>query len=104
MLAITDLAADAIRSLAVDAQLPEGGGLRIAAPDPEQGLELTLAAGPSDDDIVLEGDRGLIVILEPIAADALQDKVLDVQEVPGENGEAELRFAINPQAEDDETP
>ena len=44
MLAITDTAAEAIKSLTTDAELPDGGGLRIAATDPEQGLELSLAA------------------------------------------------------------
>lgn len=105
MLAITDLAAEAIKSLTADAELPEGGGLRIAAPDPDQGLELSLAPQPGAEDVVLAGE-GVSVFLEPIAAQALDDKVLDVQPVAGADGEQELRFAIGPQQGDQapETP
>lgn len=97
MLAITDTAAEAIRSLTADAELPEGGGLRIASTDPDQGLELSLAAKPVESDTVLAGG-GVVVFLEPVAAEVLDDKVLDVQPVSTEQGE-ELRFAIGPQAE-----
>lgn len=96
MLAITDTAAEAIKSLTLDADLPDGGGLRIAAPDPDQGLELSLAGRPDADDLVLSGD-GIAVFLEPIAAEVLDDKVLDVQPVAGTGGEEELRFAIGQQ-------
>lgn len=96
MLAITDHAAEAIKSLTSDAELPEGGGLRIAAPDPDQGLELSLAGQPDAEDVVLSGD-GVTVFLEQTAAHVLDDKILDVQPVAGEDGEQELRFAIGPQ-------
>ncbi|MFC4942566.1 adhesin [Pseudonocardia sp. GCM10023141] len=96
MLAITDVAAEAIKSLTSDAELPDGGGLRIAAPDPNQGLELSLAGQPASDDVVLSGD-GVTVFLEPAAAQVLDDKVLDVQKVPGADGQEELRFAIEAQ-------
>jgi iron-sulfur cluster assembly protein len=96
MLAITDIAAEAIRSLTTDSGLPEGGGLRISAPDPEQGLELSLAGQPSTDDVVLAGD-GVSVFLEPVVAQVLDDKVLDVQPVPGQDGQQELRFSIGVQ-------
>jgi Fe-S cluster assembly iron-binding protein IscA len=96
MLAITDLAAEAIKTLTTDAELPEGGGLRIAAPDPQEGLELTLAGQPADDDVVLSGE-GVSVFLEPVAAQVLDDKVLDVQQAPTPDGGQELRFAIAPQ-------
>lgn len=97
MLAITDTAAEAIKSLTADAELPEGGGLRIAPADPGEGLELSLAAKPVESDQVLTGD-GVVVFLEPAAAEVLDDKVLDVQPVTTEQGE-ELRFAIGPQDE-----
>ncbi|MEJ3652421.1 adhesin [Actinomycetes bacterium KLBMP 9759] len=96
MLAITDLAAEAIKSLTTDAELPEGGGLRIAAPQPEQGLELSLAGKPAEDDVVLAGE-GVSVFLEPAAAEVLDDKVLDVQPMEGPDGAEELRFAIGQQ-------
>jgi Fe-S cluster assembly iron-binding protein IscA len=96
MLAITDNAAEAIKSLTSDAELPDGGGLRISAPDPEQGLELTLAGQPAAEDVVLAGE-GVSVFLEPMAAQVLDDKVLDVQPVAGADGQPELRFAIGMQ-------
>jgi Fe-S cluster assembly iron-binding protein IscA len=96
MLAITDLAAEAIRSLTTDAELPEGGGLRITAPDPDRGLELSLAGQPATNDVVLSGE-GVSVFLEPMAAEVLNDKVLDVQPVANADGAQELRFAISPQ-------
>lgn len=97
MLAITDLAAEAIKTLTTDAELPDGGGLRIAAPDPNVGLELSLAGRPAADDVVLSDDTGVTVFMEPVAAEVLDDKVLDVRQVPGADGNEELRFAISPQ-------
>jgi Fe-S cluster assembly iron-binding protein IscA len=96
MLAITDTAAEAIKTLTTDAELPDGGGLRISAPDPEQGLELSLAGRPDTEDVVLSGD-GVSVFLEPVVAQVLDDKVLDVQPVAGPDGGQELRFAIGVQ-------
>jgi Fe-S cluster assembly iron-binding protein IscA len=96
MLAITDTAAEAIKTLTMDAELPDGGGLRIAAPDPDEGLELSLAGRPDADDVVLSGE-GVAVFLEPLAAEVLDDKILDVQPVPTEDGQEELRFAIGQQ-------
>ena len=96
MLAITDTAAEAIKTLTADAELPDGGGLRIAAPDPEQGLELSLAGQPGPEDVVL-GGNGISVFLEPVVAQVLDDKVLDVQPVSGADGGQELRFAIGVQ-------
>jgi len=97
MLAITDTAAEAIRSLTTDAELPDGG-LRIAAPDPDEGLELSLAGRPDAEDVVLAGE-GVAVFLEPLAAEVLDDKILDVQPVPTADGQEELRFAIGQQSE-----
>ncbi|OLT13402.1 adhesin [Pseudonocardia sp. CNS-139] len=96
MLAITDLAAEAIKTLTTDAELPDGSGLRITAPEQGQGLELSLAGRPATDDVVLAG-QGVSVFLEPAAAEVLDDKVLDVQPVANADGEQELRFAIAPQ-------
>src|SRR5919109_541658 len=72
MLAITDTAAEAIRTLTTDAELPDGGGLRISPPDPEQGLELSLAGQPNTDDVVLAGD-GVSVFLEPVVAPRVEN-------------------------------
>ena len=42
---------------------------------------------------MLAGD-GVSVFLEPVAAQVLDDKVLDVQQAPTPDGGQELRFAI----------
>ena len=102
MLAITETAAEAIKTLSTDAELPDDGGLRISATDPAQGLELALAQEADAQDTVLRGE-GITVFLEPAAAELLDDKVLDVQPVATEQGEQELRFAIVEQPEAPDT-
>lgn len=99
MLAVTDVAAEAIKSLTTDAQLPEQGGLRITAAEPgpaDGGLRLTLAPEPAGDDVVV-GDPGSAVFLEPAAAEFLDSMVLDVESAPTSDGGQELRFALAPQ-------
>jgi iron-sulfur cluster assembly protein len=102
MLALTETAAEAISNILETNEMPEGSGLRIAAmPNmAEEGLELSVAPTPAADDTVLEGG-GAVIFLEPTAASALDDKVLDVERVPeGESPEGEeFRFAITPQSE-----
>lgn len=95
MLAITETAAEAIKTLVTSNDMPEGSGARIAADGGQEGLELTLAteAGPAD--AVVQGG-GAVVFLEQGAADLLDDKVLDVQRVT-ENGEDQVQFAIGQQ-------
>ncbi len=95
MLSITETAAQAINSLITSSDMPEGAGLRIAA-QPESdsaGLELSVAPAPAEQDTVLKGG-GATVFLEPVAAQALDDKVLDVQRVDGAGDEEQYRFAI----------
>ncbi len=95
MLAVTDLAAEAIRNLTTD--LP-GGGLRISTPDTDpEGLELALADRPSAEDVVV-GEEGSAVFLEPAAAGILDDKALDVQAAQAPDGGQELCFAVGTQA------
>jgi iron-sulfur cluster assembly protein len=82
MLVLTEAAAEAVKSLTATPQLPEGSGLRIAsaAPEPEapEALQVTAAAGPSENDLIIEA-AGAHVYLEPEAAAYLQDKVLDAE-------------------------
>jgi iron-sulfur cluster assembly protein len=82
MLVLTEAAAEAVKSLTATPQLPEGSGLRIAsaAPEPEapEALQVTAAAGPSENDLVIEA-AGAHVYVEPKAAAYLQDKVLDAE-------------------------
>jgi iron-sulfur cluster assembly protein len=82
MLVLTEAAAEAVKSLTATPQLPEGSGLRIAsaAPEPQapEALQVTAAAGPSENDLIIEA-AGAHVYLEPKAAAYLQDKVLDAE-------------------------
>jgi iron-sulfur cluster assembly protein len=98
MLAITETAAQAINSLIAASQMPEGAGLRIApqSDSERETLELSVAPAPAAQDTVLQGG-GATLFLEPTAALALDDKILDVQRVV-ENDEEQYRFAIAPQA------
>jgi len=100
MLALTETAAEAISNILETNEMPEGSGLRIATPNmQEEGLELSVSPTPGADDTVLEGG-GAVIFLEPVAASALDDKVLDVERVPeGEDEGDEFRFAITPQSE-----
>jgi len=98
MLAITETAAQAITTLVAAHEMPQGAGLRISAqPDIEaDALELSVVPAPSEEDSVLVGG-GATIFLEPVAAEALDDKVLDVETV-NEDGTEQLRFAIASQS------
>ena len=103
MLALTETAAEAISNILETNEMPEGSGLRIAATPnmAEEGLELSVAPNPAADDTVLEGG-GAVIFLEPMAASALDDKVLDVEKIPETESDGsgdEYRFAITPQSE-----
>lgn len=84
MLAITTAAADAIKAIVSSSEaVPDDGGLRIAtatSPDGAEGLALAveLAEEPSAGDQVVD-EEGAHVFLEPQAAVALDDAVLDAQ-------------------------
>ncbi len=96
MLAITENAAGAIRELTDAAEMPASAGLRIAATEQEDGLELQVANEPSQEDTVVEGG-GANIFLAPAAAEVLDDKVLDVERVNSEDGQPTLQFAISTQ-------
>jgi|SRR5215472_3068276 len=82
MLVLTEAAAEVVKALTSTPQAPEGTGLRIASSTPEPGapgaLQVSAAAGPSENDQVIEA-AGAHVYLEPNAAAYLEDKVLDAQ-------------------------
>jgi iron-sulfur cluster assembly protein len=82
MLVLTEAAAEVVKSVTSTPQTPDGTGLRItsSAPEPEDpgALQLAAAAGPSENDQVIEA-AGAHVFLEPQAAAYLDDKVLDAQ-------------------------
>jgi iron-sulfur cluster assembly protein len=80
MLAMTDQAVEAIRSIVEDAEVGPDGGLRISGANAENGeaaLEFELAPEPAAGDEVVR-ERGAVVFLDETAAGALADKRLDV--------------------------
>jgi iron-sulfur cluster assembly protein len=82
MLVLTDAAAEVVKALTSTPPAPEGSGLRIASSASEPGapgaLQVSAAAGPSENDQVIEA-AGAHLYLEPKAAAYLEDKVLDAQ-------------------------
>jgi len=99
MLVLTEAAAEVVKSVTSTPQAPEGTGLRIASSTPDSGspdsvnpssLQITAAAGPDDNDQVIEA-AGAFVYLEPGAAAYLEDKVLDAQ--VDEEGNAHFTLA-----------
>jgi Fe-S cluster assembly iron-binding protein IscA len=87
MLTLTPNAEQAVRKLVADSPISEEvGGLRIAPGQPTtEGvpLELTIVGSPEPDDQDA-GSADAHVYLEPTAAEALDDKILDA-EVEGDN-------------------
>jgi iron-sulfur cluster assembly protein len=102
MLALTPAAIEVVRTITADESTPEGAGLRIAASgdgQPQESLELSVAAGPEQNDQVLSGE-GATVFLDEQAATYLDDKILDAN--IDEQGQAS--FALGTQSENAEAP
>jgi Fe-S cluster assembly iron-binding protein IscA len=79
VLTLTNNAAQVIRSVSDEPEVPPDTGLRIAAgPEGSGSLSLSVAAGPQAGDKVVESN-GARVYLEPEAADLLSDKTLDAE-------------------------
>lgn len=83
MLRITPEAGLAIKKLATSEGVTETGGLRIearaGAADHPPSLQLSVAATPTETDLVItEESTGARVLLDQPAADHLSDKTLDV--------------------------
>ena len=95
MLVLTEAAAEAVKSVTSNLQVPEGAGLRIAPSAPDSGspaeFQLTAALAPAEDDQVIEA-AGARVFLEPQAAAYLEDKVLDAQ--VDEQGQARFSLGV----------
>ncbi len=95
MMVLTEAAAEVVKSVTSVPQAPDGAGLRItslAEPATPGSLELTAAAGPAEDDEVVEA-VGARVFLEPTAAAYLEDKILDAQV----DGQGNIRFSVGEQ-------
>lgn len=77
MLAVTDSASRVIRELVSRYDSDGGGGLRIAPMEStEAGFSLSVTDTPEPDDYVVAAENAEI-FLEPIAAEVLDDKILD---------------------------
>ena len=98
MLMVTDTARQAIESIVANAEMPDGSGLRIDAPDepppPSRTgapLQLEVARQPAEQDqVVSEGEAK--VFIAPRVASLLDDKMLDVRV-----NEGQMQFVIAPQ-------
>jgi Fe-S cluster assembly iron-binding protein IscA len=98
MLMVTDTARQAIESIVANAEMPDGSGLRIDAPDepppPSRTgapLQLEVARQPAEQDqVVSEGEAN--VFIAPRVASLLDDKMLDVRV-----NEGQMQFVIAPQ-------
>ena len=105
MLTLTDRAAEAVRTLTNQSDLPDdSAGLRIvshgAAQNSGQGqLSLSLTQGPQSGDAVVETGPAR-VFLEAEAAQALTDQQLDAT-VAADGG---VRFLLAPQAQGQQPP
>ncbi len=80
MLAITQNAAEAIKSITDAPEFGDEAGLRVVAAPGDERPELTLsiADGPEEEDEELE-EGDVRVFLEPDAASYLDDKILDAR-------------------------
>ena len=82
MLEVTPMAAEVINELTSQSATEDGVGLRFALAveqNSQAALELSLSE-PVDGDEVVAAPAGAKVIMEPAAAQYLEDKILDVRE------------------------
>jgi Fe-S cluster assembly iron-binding protein IscA len=95
VLVLTEQATNAIQAIVSSSEVGADAGLRVtvAGEQDQPTLQLAVAEGPTESDVVVEAE-GARVFLEPEAASALGDKVLDAT-VEGK----EVRFAIGDQPE-----
>ena len=94
MLAISSAASAAINDALADAEVPDGAGLRLAAgPPTERGVAIEISfvttAEPSDQ--VIETGAPADVFVEPVAAELLDDQVLDADVQP----DGAISFALH---------
>lgn len=93
MLTLTENAQTIITGIVDGAQVAQTGGIRIAQDAEGAGLSVAVAALPEAEDQVVEA-AGAKVFLDPSAAIALDDKVLDASAT----ADGRVDFAIDPQA------
>jgi Fe-S cluster assembly iron-binding protein IscA len=81
MVNLSNDAAELIRSLVSDSDLPESAGLRLGTDDASHALAMNLAAVPREDDVVVEHE-GAAMWVSPGAAARLEDQTLHAQLEP----------------------
>lgn len=67
MIHISDEAADLIRSLVAESDLPDSAGLRLGTDDETHALAMDLTPAPRESDVVLLAD-GAVLFVSPNAA------------------------------------
>ncbi|SDS09766.1 Fe-S cluster assembly protein HesB [Agrococcus carbonis] len=92
MLTLTENAQTVISGIVSGAEAPQTGGIRISQDVEGAGLAVAVANQPEADDQVVES-AGAKVFLDPQAAVALDDKVLDASAQP----DGRVDFAIGQQ-------
>lgn len=103
MLTVTGAAARAINSLVTKNQMPEGAGLRIAPQSQtsrSEGMALSIAARPAEDDTVLDTPDGAKVFLAASVVYDLHEQQLDV-ELIGDGDEQQPRFFVDRRPKDE---
>jgi iron-sulfur cluster assembly protein len=101
MLTITSNAAEAIRAIVENTDVPEEGGIRISVArqnGAQASLELAVSPAPMEGDEVLDAG-GAHVFLDELAVLALDDKSLDAEMEGGE-----ISFGIVEQDEEGPEP
>jgi iron-sulfur cluster assembly protein len=94
MVALTESAQNIVREMVQDEGGSEGSGVRIAAERGADGaaqLMLAVVPGPADGDSIVE-EGGSRVFLEPMAAQMLDDKVIDAK-----RHDDHVHFSLAPQ-------
>jgi Fe-S cluster assembly iron-binding protein IscA len=81
MVDISDEAAELIRTLVEDSDLPESAGLRLATDGDTHSLAMNLGAAPLPDDLVLE-HAGASLFVSASAAPRLAEQTLHAQLEP----------------------
>lgn len=81
MVHLSNDAAELIRSLVADSELPESAGLRLGTDDDSHALAMHLEAGPQADDLVVERERAALWV-SPQAAARLGNQTLRAQVEP----------------------
>jgi Fe-S cluster assembly iron-binding protein IscA len=92
LLTLTENASTIVKSITSAQGGPETAGLRISTEDPSQGLAVTTTPEPQPGDQTVNAD-GAVVYLDPPAAEALDDQILDAAVDEAGN----VQFGLAPQ-------